>query len=235
VHWARQRGIIEVSPCLDIERPAPEHSRDRVLSDEEVRAVWHACEALGSPFGALIRLLILTGQRRGEVGEMRWSEVDLAGKMWVLPKERCKNKKAHSVPLSRLAVEIFESLPRIYAAQDFVFTITGSAPVTGFARAKERLDAMLPDMAAWTLHDLRRSFASGCARLGIAVHVVEAALNHRGGAIKGVAAVYNRYSYDAEKRRCVEAWASHIEWLASGDFVDNNIIPMHGGLAERTG
>jgi integrase len=177
----------------------------------------------GWPYGLLVQLLILTGARRGEIGTARWSEIDLPGRVWTIPAERSKNGIAHSVPLSPRTLAILESLPRIHGGQDFVFTTNGETPVAGFGRAKAQLDAALPDVPHWTFHDLRRTCASGMARLGIAPHVVEAVLNHRNGTIRGVAAVYNRYNFADEKRRALELWGAHIERLASG-AVDNVIL-----------
>jgi integrase len=184
-------------------------------------AVWKAAEAIGWPFGPAVKLMALTGQRRGEIAGMRWGEIDLDAKIWTLPAARAKNNREHVVPLSDSAIAILTALPRVHSREGFVFTLNGAQPVSGFFQAKRRLDAALPsDMPAFTLHDLRRTFASGCARLGIAVHVVEAALNHKSGTIRGVAAVYNKYSYDVEKRACMQAWARHVEVLLGGNVVE---------------
>jgi integrase len=222
--WAVERGLLAASPCAGIKAPAAERSRDRVLTDDELKAVWQASEAIGWPFGPLVRLLILTGQRRSEIAEMRWQEIDFDKRIWTLPRERSKNAQAHSVSLSGQVIEILESLPRVSGKPGYVFTINGETSVSGFAKAKERLDTKLPQgMADWTLHDLRRTFTSGAARLGVAVHVLEAALNHKSGAIRGVAAVYNRYSYDAEKRACLETWGRYLEAIVTGETAQNVI------------
>lgn len=227
--WAVERGLIEASPCDKIKAPAAERSRDRVLSDDELKAVWEACDGLGWPFGPLVRLLILTGQRRDEVASMRWSELDLEARTWTLPRERSKNDQAHVVPLPAPAIAILKDLPRVASKAGYVFTTNGETAVSGFARAKERLDDLMieamrsdaaePDkieLPRWTLHDLRRTFASGAARLGIAPHIVEAVLNHKSGQIRGVAAVYNRYAYDPEKRAALETWGRFVEALVNG-------------------
>lgn len=241
-NWAIERGIIETSPCERVKAPAAEKSRDRVLSDDELRLAWGAFEAAGWPFGPLAQLLVLTGARLREVGEMRWQEVDLAAKTWTIPRERSKNRAAHEIPLSDAALKILESIPRVdggRGAPDFIFTTTGRTPVSGYSRAKDQFDTAILDALRkaaiegghdpakitaperWTLHDLRRTAASGCAGLGIAPHVLEAVLNHRSGTIKGVAAVYNRYSYNAEKRAALEAWGRYVETLISGKKADN--------------
>jgi integrase len=172
-------------------------------------------------------MLILSGQRLGEVSGMRWSELDFPGHLWKIPKERCKNGIAHDVPLSRQAIAILGKLPRISGEQDFVFTTNGKTAVSGFSQAKRRLDAAVRNIPPWVLHDLRRTCASGCARLGMPVHVVEAVLNHKSGTIRGVAAVYNRYSYDAEKRACLEAWGRYVEALVTGETA-GNVIELSG-------
>jgi integrase len=172
----------------------------------------------------------LTGARRGEVAGMRWDEVDLEARTWTIPKERSKNGVAHEVPLSDAAVGILERLPRFDAPAAFVFGANGMTPPSGFSRAKAKIDAAILAKASaagveapkpWVLHDLRRSAASGMAGMGIAPHVVEAVLNHRSGTIKGVAAVYNRYSYQTEKRAALDAWARRLEAIVTGATAAN--------------
>jgi integrase len=214
--WAVERGIIENSPCEKMKAPAGERSRDRVLRDDEIRLAWRAFEKAGWPFGPLAQLLLLTGARRDEVAEMTWQEIDFAAKTWTIAKERTKNGVAHEIALSDTALRVLKNIPRIGDGRGLVFTTTnGRTPVSGFSRFKAQIDAAMGAEAMapekWTLHDLRRTAASGMAGLGVAPHVVEAVLNHRSGTIKGVAAVYNRYSYSAEKRRALEAWARNID------------------------
>jgi integrase len=222
--WAIERGLIEVSPCAGIRAPAAETSRDRVLSDDELKAVWLAADGLAAPYNAFVKLLILTGARRSEVAGMMWREIDFNAKFWMLPSTRAKNATEYQIPLSDSAVQILQALPRI-ADSDLVFTLSGRVPIRGFHNVKTRIDALMPAGPSWTLHDLRRTFASGCARLGIAVHVVEAALNHKSGSIRGIAAVYNRYSYDTEKRAAMAAWARHVEAIVSGETA-RNVVPI---------
>ena len=225
--WAVERDLITVNPCAGVRPPTPETARDRILSDDELKAVWQASGELGQPYAEFIRLLILTGARRNEIAEMTWKEIDLEARIWSLPKERSKNEREHTVPLSDSAILILTGLPRV---SDLIFSLNGRNRITAFHLTKRRIDAaMPPDTPAWTLHDLRRTFASGCARMGVAVHIVEAALNHKSGTIKGVAAVYNRYSYDAEKRGALEAWSRYVEALVSGDPA-GNVIPLMRGM-----
>jgi integrase len=221
--WEVGRGLIAASPVTNIPRPAAENPRDRVLSDNEIVAFWQGCESLGWPFGALFRLLLLTAQRRDEVGSMTWLEVDLDSGLWTLPRERAKNDREHEVQLSGLALAILEAAPRI-AGSRFIFTTTGQRPASGFSKAKQRLDLQMAQLCAgeekiatavpaWTLHDLRRTTATGMARLNIAPHVVDRVLNHVSGTIRGVAAVYNRHAYLDERRAALEAWGRYVEGL----------------------
>jgi integrase len=237
--WAVERGILETSPVANVRAPGQETARDRVLTDDELRAFLKACEALGEPFGPLFRLLLLTGQRRDEVAAMPWAELDMAGAVWHLPAARTKNKRATDVPLAEQAVVILEGLmrrsPLVFPAAYSRDGHTEPRPVSGFGRAKERLDKLMlaelrkadPEavLAPWRLHDLRRTAASGMARLGVAVHVVEALLNHKSGTISGVAAVYNRHDYAAEKRAAAQAWANYLDSLTAERPA--NVVPIH--------
>jgi integrase len=207
-YWALDRGVIDVSPCVRVPVPAKAAERDRVLTDDELRAVWLACESLQWPFGSVIKMLALTGQRRNEVASMRWSEIDLAAGMWTIPRERAKSDRAHEVPLSTPVLSIFTTLPK--TDERLVFTTNGKVAVAGFSNAKRRLDK-LSGVQDWHLHDLRRTAATGMARLGVAPHVVERVLNHKTGIISGVAAIYNRHGYLDEKRAALEAWARKVD------------------------
>jgi integrase len=234
-NWCLARDVIQVSPCSLIEPPSPERSRDRILRDDELRLVWNAAGADASPFGPLVKLLILTGQRLAEVGGMRWGELDLETKLWTLPAERVKNGERHEVPLSDAAVGILRALPRIKTTKGFVFTTTRDAAVSGFSRAKDRLDAAVEASLAkgakppehWTFHDLRRTMASGMARLGIQLPVIEKVLNHSSGSFRGVVGVYQRHSYADEKRQALDAWASFVQSTVSGE-PRANVVTLRG-------
>jgi integrase len=220
--WLVDRSVIEVSPCARVKAPAPETSRDRVLNDDELRALWRASESLGGAYGGFARFLLLTAQRRDEVAGLRRSE--LKGDLWTIPAERTKGGAAHDVPLSQPARCVLDEAPANGRA-DYVFTVTGETPINGYSGAKRKLDAALPAMPHWTFHDLRRTAASGMARLGIPVNVIEAVLAHRGGEVSGVSAVYNRHSYLPEKRRALDAWAAHIMGLV-GEPAASNVVPL---------
>jgi integrase len=215
--WAIERGIIETSPCDKVKAPSTETSRDRVLSDGELAAVWRAAGALEPPYGAFVGLLVLTGARRNEVAGMTWRELDLDGKVWTLLAARTKNGREHLVPLSDAAVELIRGLPRI-AGSEFLFTLSGRGPITAFDLTKKRIDERLPpDMTAWTYHDLRRTMASGLARLGVNLPVIEKVLNHRSGSFAGIVGVYQRHGYEDEKRLALEAWGHHVEAIVNGE------------------
>jgi integrase len=233
-NWAVERDVLSASPCNGLKAPSSEDTRDRVLTHDEIRWLWKACEEQMFPFGPLAQVLLLTGQRRSEVAGMRAVELCFRNRMWSLPKERTKNGEAHDVPLPDEVVHIIKALPRI-AGHGFIFTNTGVTPVSGFSRAKTSLDKLMTEAACletsksktsiepWTLHDLRRTCASGMAALGIAPHIVESVLNHKSGTIKGVAAVYNRHQYSGEKRQALEAWATRVAEIVA---YDSNVIPL---------
>ena len=183
---------------------------------------------------------MLTAQRRSEVADMRWGELK-DGSLWTIAGSRTKNGAEHDVPLSEPARAVLFRVPRI-AGSEFVFTTLGVRPISGHSHAKEYLDKVILQIARqeateagqdagavtvtpWRLHDLRRSAASGMARMGIAVHVIEAVLNHRSGAISGVAAIYSRHSYLPEKRHALEAWAAHVMALVNGPAA-SNVVPL---------
>jgi integrase len=222
-NWLAARDVIKASPCAGVVPPAKETARDRRLTDGEIKVLWAACGkgesdgggGIGEPFGSFVRLLLLTGQRRGEVAGMRRSELDLDKRLWVIPAGRSKNKRPHAVPLARQAVAIIEGIKRIEKS-DYVFTTTGNTGLGGFSRAKERLDQRMKPTTAWSFHDLRRSAATGMADIGIPPHIVEAVLNHISGARAGVAGIYNWAAYVAEKADALQRWADHVDELITG-------------------
>lgn len=230
--WCLERGIIDSSPAANIKPPGKEVSRDRVLSDEEIRQVWTACDHVGKPFDAIFKLLLITAQRRHEVGRMRWSDLDLRRGIWTIPREIAKNGIANEVPLPSLAISILSMQTRVVRAdgreEEYVFPAANGSgkPASGYSKAKARVDALcaqqrakekLPPMPSWWLHDLRRTAASSMARLGVAPHVIERVLNHISGSQAGVAGIYNRYGYLPEKKEALDRWAAHLEQLVSGE------------------
>jgi integrase len=226
--WAVEKDRIASNPCDGLKPPTKEHSRDRLLSDVEIKLFWAGCEELAWPFGPLFKLLLLTAQRRDEVASMEWDEIDLTARVWSIPKEKAKNGVGHEVQLSREAIEILSALPRI--AGGLVFTTSGKTPVSGFSRAKERIDAFMVARAGrpvdpWILHDLRRTATTGMAALKIPPHVVDRILNHTSGTIRGVAAVYNRHQYGDERRDALAAWGRSVEAIVRGRE-EGNVVEL---------
>ncbi|MBA2410548.1 MAG: integrase arm-type DNA-binding domain-containing protein [Gammaproteobacteria bacterium] len=172
-NWAVERGIVDASPVAGVKPPGKEHSRDRTLTDDEIKAIWDAAETLGYPFGAMYRMLMLTGQRLNEVASMQWQHV--RGDVWRIP--TTKNDEPHEVPLALAAMNVLNGLPKV--AGPYVFSTTaGQKPVSGFSRAKADMDRM-SGVTGWRNHDLRRTLSTNMARLGIPPHVTEKVLNHR--------------------------------------------------------
>jgi len=251
-NWAVAKDRIAASPIEGLKPPTKEQARDRALTDDEIRWFWTACEASGWPFGPLAQLLLLTAQRRDEVAGMEWGEIDFKNATWSMPRHKAKNNRAHDVPLSAAALVILRVLPRI--GNGLVFTTTGKTPVSGFSRAKRRLDREMErarraslnfpqdddayrraldlpadkplpvEIPPWIVHDLRRTAATGMARLNIAPHVVDKVLNHVSGTIHGVAAVYNRFEYLDERRAALEAWGRYVNSLVAPAVV--NVVAM---------
>jgi integrase len=209
--WAMGEGLCESNPVIGSNRPKAPPPRDRVLDDEELAAVWHACH--DDDFGRIVRLLMLTGQRRTEVGDMAWGE--LSDGLWTIPGGRTKNHREHVLPLSGLAQSIVEARPRI-VGRDHVFGERGpgfSSWPHGKAALNKRLGAKVKP---WTIHDLRRTAATRMCDLGVAPHVVEQVLNHQTGHRAGVVGVYNRSRYEREVRAAVALWADHVRSITSG-------------------
>ena len=223
--WCLERGILDASPVAGIKRPSKERSRDRILDHDEIAAIWIACDRLGYPFGPFTKLLLVTAQRRDEVAHMAWADLDR--RLWTLPREITKPDRVHEVPLSDLAIEIISSLPRI--GDSWVFPanrVSSTRPISGFSKFKPKFD-QLSGVQEWRLHDLRRTAASGMARLGHPPHVVAAVLNHSPGANQGITAVYNRYGYSTEKRAALDAWAREIERVIGREEPKLLILARH--------
>jgi integrase len=208
--WLVARDRLAASPAVGVERPHKEEARRRVLTDDELRALWRVCGD-DEPFGTATRMLILSGARRGEVGAMRWSELDFDRRIWVLPRERTKNGREFELPLPREAWDIIDRLPQINGS-DFVFTTTGRSPIEGsWDRIKKQLSVRAGiDPHSWRLHDLRRSCASGMQRLGTRVEVIERALNHHTGVFRGVTSVYQTDTLLDDVRAGLQRWADHV-------------------------
>ncbi len=212
-NWAVERGALELSPVQGLKPPTRTNARDRVLSDDELGAVWNAAGDEGYPFGGIVRLLILTGQRRGEVAGMRWCDLDTKALTWNLPAALNKSGRMHVLPLTSTAVTMIDALPRMDEALVFPSRAAASTnPVSGLGKVKVRIDAAC-EIENWRLHDLRRTVATGMARLKVPPHVIEKVLNHSSGTFAGVAGVYNRFGYIDEMREALEVWDRHLTGL----------------------
>jgi integrase len=206
LRWCVGQAVLDQSPAEGVPLPMKEVARDRVLDDTELTQVILAARKIGGPYGAIVELLALTGQRREEVACLHWEELDLAQRIWTIPKARTKNTKAHIVHLSRQALAV---LKRADQRGPLAFTLLGTKPFQDFTHAKRRLD-QLSGVTRWRLHDLRRTCVSGMARLGVAPHVADKILNHQAGTISGVAAVYQRHEFLSERRQALDLWGGHV-------------------------
>lgn len=206
--WAVGHAVLEQSRAAGIPLPGKSTSRDRILTDEELAKVILAARMMPEPYGDIVEFLALTGQRREEVAGLAWDELDLKQRLWTIPKDRSKNGKAHLVHLSEPSLAL---LSRRQRGEGFVFPSSGK-PFNAFSRAKRELDAVC-DVTSWRIHDLRRTCVSGMARLKIAPHVADKVINHQSGTISGVAAVYQRHEFLAERKEALELWGQHVESL----------------------
>jgi len=247
-NWAIRRGIVDASPAALVERPAEEKARDRALSAEEITVLWPLFSGLGYPFGPFFQMALATGQRRDEVARMRWADIDASERTWNLSGDQTKARRAHAIPLSPIAWEIpikakdgARSLSEGSVTKTgenakespYVFTTTGDTPISGYGKAKARVDSMvakartedrLDPLAPWTIHDLRRTTASGLGKLGASRFIISRVLNHADSSVTGI---YDRHAYLAEKRHALESW---------GTYLSNLVRPPGANVVElRTG
>jgi integrase len=206
--WAMQMGLVENNPVVGAFKPTPPPSRDRVLTDTELRAIWKGVE--DNEYGKVIRLLILTGCRREEIGGIRWSEFADDG-TWALPAARSKNGKPHKLPITSLMQKVLDSIPK--RDRDSLFGLRHG--FTSWAIGKSALDGRL-GLPPWTHHDIRRSVATGMGGIGIQPHIIEQVLNHQSGHKRGVAGVYNRSSYEREVNDAMLRWSDHVRTIVAG-------------------
>jgi integrase len=215
--WLLRQRRVTSNPCVGVYRPGPPPSRERVLSDEEIRCFWKAAGRMSAPVGAMLRMLLLTGARLREVGGMPRAELGENG-IWQIPGSRTKNSRPLALPLPELALQTIAAVPRI--GDEFVFSFDGQKPISNFSHPKKELDSIMAEIngkpvTPWRLHDLRRSAASGMAALGVQLPVVEKILNHVSGSFAGVLGIYQRYRFEPEMRDALQRWAMHIEGLVS--------------------
>lgn len=201
--WAQSRGTVQHNPFFGIRLP-PDIKRDRVLSDAELARIWRAARGTAGPYGPIVAMLILTAQRRDEVGGMTWAELSSDLAVWTIPAERTKNGLPSLVPLAPAARTLVETFPR--SGRGLVFPGEGGKRFSGWSKAKGKLDKA-SGVTGWTLHDLRRTAATGLQRLGVRLEVTEAILNHVSGSRRGVVGIYQRHNWATEKRAALEAWS----------------------------
>ena len=220
--WAIGRELLTINPFGAVRPEGRDTSRDRVLTDIELGEIWRAAGLLGWPWASYFRFLLLTLQREAETAGLHWAELSADFQIWELPGSRAKNRRAHLIHLSEPAQSILRTVPRL-AGSKLVFTTTGRTPVSGFSHAKARLDALIVQERAklagdaapaalvpWRLHDFRRTGATVLARQGVGWEVADKLLNHVSGAIRGVAAVYQRHEYFPEREAAMRIWAAHL-------------------------
>jgi integrase len=214
--WAMQEGWIESNPVVGTRKPPLPPSRDRVLDNAELAAIWRAARDTAGDYGRIIRLLVLAACRRQEVGGMTWSELDADAGTWTIPAARSKNGKAHCLPLPQQAWEIIQSVPRT-AGRDNLFGERADHGFVVWSKHKARFDKRLGDgVRPWTLHDLRRTAATRMADLAVQPHIIEQILNHSSGHKAGIAGIYNRSSYQREVVIALQRWSEHVLALAEG-------------------
>jgi len=225
--WAMESGLAETNPTIGTAKPKTPPSRARVLSDQELVAIWKATSD-ETDFNRIVRLLITTGQRRSECGGFASTELDLARETWTIPAARTKNGREHSLPLGSLALDVIRSTPPI-VGRDLLFGARTQRGFTSWAEHKKALDARLGDQfRPWVLHDLRRTCATRMCDLGVEPHVVEEVLNHQSGTrrgVSGVGGVYNKSRYARAVQNAVEAWDRHLRALIEGGDERRKVIP----------
>lgn len=220
--WATKQGAIEANPALAVEVGGKEATRDRVLTPDELAVIWKSADP-STDYGRIVRLLMLTGQRREEVGAMRWSEIDSRRALWTLPGSRTKNGRTHEVPLSSQALAMLECAT-LRAGRDLLFG-KGVGAFSGWSQSKTHLDrrALLP---AWRLHDIRHSVSTHMHEIGVAPHIVEAIINHVSGHKGGVAGRYNHASYREQKATALQRWGNWLEQAVEGECSGAVLVSM---------
>jgi len=220
--WAMQEGWLQANPVIGTRRPQKAAARDRVLSDAELVAIWRATG--DDDFGKIVRLLILLGSRRQEIGGIAESELDFEAGTWTLPKERSKNGRAHTIVLPPAALEIIKAVPR--RSRDRLFGDRAGVGFTSWSRGKREIDQRLTGAVdPWRIHDIRRTAATKMADIGIEPHVIEAALNHFSGHRRGVAGIYNRSPYERAVKTALTQWSEHVLALIEGR--ESNVVILH--------
>ncbi len=218
--WCVGRAVIDFSPVEGLNLRPPDRVRDRALADKELAAIILTGRQMPAPFGAILEVLALTGQRREEVAQMAWSEIDEETRIWHIPSQRSKNAKAHLVHLSDPVWAVIKSRPQ---HSRFVFATSGGKNFQSFKYAKADLDR-LSGVTGWRTHDLRRTVVTGMARLGVPPHVADKILNHQSGTISGVAVVYQKHEFLAERKDALERWGRHVVDVIASSLMSNTVV-----------
>jgi integrase len=224
-----QEGLVEANPVVGTRKPQSSQPRTRVLSNSELVMVWNACDdgEAQDDYDRILRLLILTGCRRQEIGGMRRSELDLNAGTWALPAARSKNHREHVLPLSPLALDIVRTADALASlnGREPLFGVRGDRGYTDWDRSRAAFDLRLGDaVKPWRLHDLRRTTATRMADIGIEPHIIENILNHRSGHKRGVAGIYNMSIYERATRAALLRWSEHVRGLVEGQAEDRATI-----------
>jgi integrase len=211
-NWALREELVDANPIASLQAPTRQTARERVLRPEELIEAYQTARAFPYPFGHIVQLLILTGQRRGEIAALRWSWINRADRLITWPADFTKNRRSHTLPYGNIAAALIESLPE---RGDYVFPgrTEQAAHFNGWGKCKAQFDNSLSGVEPFVLHDLRRTFSSTMAELGTPIHVTEKLLNHVSGTISGVAAIYNRHSYLSEMRSALTDYEAHLSSL----------------------
>ena len=212
LNFGISEDFIQSNPLAGLKAPAPKQARERVCTPAELRKVWDAADGLAEPFSTLIKVLILTGQRVTETSLTKWQHVDFESGIWIIPAENAKNKKAHSLPLPDAVRSLLAGLRPLNGSKEYIFesTIGTGRPIVDTG-AKMRAICKAAGIDNVTPHDLRRTFATGMAYLGVDMPVLKKLLNHTPSASQDItAAVYNRYQYEDEKREALNRWCDFV-------------------------
>jgi integrase len=250
--WAMKRGMLTANPFAGLPIAKTIAKRERVLTDGELAEAWRAAVMMAAPYDSIIRLLILTGQRRGEVAGMTWGELSDDMTSWTLPCQRTKNGLAHTVPVSAPARDLLRSLlpadakeaKQVLSERRAIggLALPGIAGTfAGWSKSKRALDEAIMDarteaaervgasptpLVPWSVHDLRRTVATGLQRLGVRLEVTEAILNHVSGSRGGIIGIYQRHDWANEKRAALDAWAAHVNSLVYPQTTADNVVPL---------
>jgi integrase len=242
---AAPRHLLATSPCAGIakvKRPKEETAEDdRTLSDAEIRWLWIASGKVTLAFGGIVRLLLLTGARRTEVAQLVESELDTNARLWKLPAARAKNGRAHAIRLSDAALALLNSNPRVNNEAGYIFCTNGTTAVSGYSKFKTALDKKMAEVATaerhepvtippWRLHSLRKTFATGLAKLGVSLQVAERCLNHSSGTLGGLAGIYNKHEYAEEQAAAFDAWGRYVESIVNGK--PGNVVSITAARAK---